>query len=463
MSDLEKHELDQLFQQGVEQYDFAFNKEAWEDMEQLLDKDKRRRILLWVLLGGLLLVVSIGGYLAFGGSLFQQAVKDLSPKIGLSEQTVNPSDPTQGADTKAVDPDQLNRSDLPIQAENFEESTTTEPIDQKDGSNAQNRVDQAITNSSATSTTPAEADPSRPTDQQGDSKFTENQSLLNTTANDPTATLTDSTVQQPEQPSLNNETNQRQDGRSENQNVEIGQQEDTKRSEVFADPVDSKNISIAFDSEDPAFPASDPVPQDNRRKKPTEFTIGLRAGLEMVSAGTDDFGEFSYHFGLDTEYRFARNWSLGLGGHISRKIYQAQMEDYKAPMGFWTRGIAADNTEAACTILEIPLSASYYFNGYQRNGFYAKGGMTTYFMLREEYLYNYNNPEPDLRKQWREQNGSRHYFALLHFATGFQQRIGRSYSIQYEPYLQVPLSGVGHGDVKLFTIGTAIRFNFGFD
>ncbi|MEO1437460.1 MAG: outer membrane beta-barrel protein [Bacteroidota bacterium] len=478
MSDLEKHELDHLFQQGVEQYDFAFNEKAWEDMEQLLDQDKRRRILFWVLLGGLLLVVSIGSYLAFGNGWLQETIQQQKSTIGLNDNnptTIPPSKLLDPSDLNSIPPSETNPKTPETPTYEGISIDETSPTD-SESENSSIRPSSMTSNLPTKPTGNADQLSQRSTNSPG-SSFSNNQRnqksapenldlQSNRTADfsilQPAASLTDSMEQLSDAAFSNNTSNQREEISSEQPEMEIGRQLDAGKSEYLAIPVSKKDIEVVFNQADPELKTSDPVPSKNPTRSKTEITVGLAAGLEMVSAGTDDFGQFSYRFGLDTEYRFARTWSVGLGGHISRKIYEAQANDYKAPTGFWTRGVAAESTEAACTILEIPISATYYFNGFQRHSFYAKGGMTSYFMLREEYQYSYENPEPDLIKRWIGRNANQHYFALLHFATGFQQRLGRSYVIQYEPYVQIPVSGVGHGNVKLFTIGTTVRFNFGF-
>ncbi|RMG82685.1 MAG: hypothetical protein D6714_10985, partial [Bacteroidetes bacterium] len=59
MSDYPSNELDKLFREGSEKYDFQYNPKAWEQMETLLDKaDRRRRLLIWWLSGvGLFILI----------------------------------------------------------------------------------------------------------------------------------------------------------------------------------------------------------------------------------------------------------------------------------------------------------------------------------------------------------------------------------------------------------------------
>ena len=60
MLDSSPEDLDKLFQIGSEQHDFEYNEVAWEQMEQLLDKKKKKRSFIWFFTGLLSLITVVG-------------------------------------------------------------------------------------------------------------------------------------------------------------------------------------------------------------------------------------------------------------------------------------------------------------------------------------------------------------------------------------------------------------------
>ena len=62
MDDFNKQQLDALFQEGAERYDFTYREDAWASMDEMLDKqDKQRkyRFIGWWLVVGLAALTGI--------------------------------------------------------------------------------------------------------------------------------------------------------------------------------------------------------------------------------------------------------------------------------------------------------------------------------------------------------------------------------------------------------------------
>ena len=57
-------------------------------------------------------------------------------------------------------------------------------------------------------------------------------------------------------------------------------------------------------------------------------------------------------------------------------------------------------------------------------------------------------------------NGNRHLFSILNVSAGYERKISKTLHIQAEPYLNLPLSGVGEGKVKLHSAGLRAGINY---
>lgn len=137
--------------------------------------------------------------------------------------------------------------------------------------------------------------------------------------------------------------------------------------------------------------------------------------------------------------------------------YVAGKGEYMPPYGFWTRRIAPESTRGLCNMLEIPVLLKYYPGGYSGKGFFVSAGASSYVFLMEEYWYEYAAEDPDLIRWWQTGKDQAHWFAFGQLAAGYQASLSKRWALQVEPYLQIPFSGVGHGQVEIYSLGINAR------
>jgi hypothetical protein len=79
-------------------------------------------------------------------------------------------------------------------------------------------------------------------------------------------------------------------------------------------------------------------------------------------------------------------------------------------------------------------------------------------MKKETYTYEYKYPgAPPIYYTHTEKNKYKHYFSVFSLSGGYQRRINKTFSVMAEPYIKIPLAGVGYGKVKL--AGAGILFS----
>jgi hypothetical protein len=65
------------------------------------------------------------------------------------------------------------------------------------------------------------------------------------------------------------------------------------------------------------------------------------------------------------------------------------------------------------------------------------------------YYYKYTPTSLTITKKWTIRDQNNHYFSILTISAGYQRKIGNHISLTDEPYIKLPLIGVGFGKVKL--------------
>ena len=75
-------------------------------------------------------------------------------------------------------------------------------------------------------------------------------------------------------------------------------------------------------------------------------------------------------------------------------------------------------------------------------------------MKRETYNYISKFPSGQTtNKQVTYNNKNKHYFSVLTLSGGYQRNLGKSVSIAAEPYVKIPVDGLGFGKMKLNSAG----------
>ncbi len=81
--------------------------------------------------------------------------------------------------------------------------------------------------------------------------------------------------------------------------------------------------------------------------------------------------------------------------------------------------------------------------------------MSSYVMKREtyDYYYKYSPSGPTVNHTRTIYNTNNHYFSVLTLSGGYQRNINKVFSLTAEPYVKLPLGGVGYGKVHLNSTG----------
>jgi hypothetical protein len=111
-----------------------------------------------------------------------------------------------------------------------------------------------------------------------------------------------------------------------------------------------------------------------------------------------------------------------------------------------------NSLEGTSTLIEIPVSVKYNFSK-KKNTLYAKAGVSSYIMTKESNKY-----QAVLSGQQQEVNSAYNnthcYLASdVRLAVGYQHVLNKKLNIRVEPYIQIPLKGIGIGTLPVTSTG----------
>ncbi|MDQ1087781.1 hypothetical protein [Siphonobacter sp. SORGH_AS_1065] len=163
-----------------------------------------------------------------------------------------------------------------------------------------------------------------------------------------------------------------------------------------------------------------------------------------------------YNTGLQLEYRFAPRWRASAGVIYSLKNYSASSYDYRPYQGYWATYKRPDVIDAACRMLDVPLTITYDAWKWKQNQFFVSLGSTSYLMLKEDYYYQYPTYTYELEKK----RTGNHWLATANISLGLERPILPRLLVRIEPFVKTPLGGVGFGKVRLRSSGVFFSLRY---
>lgn len=450
-------DFDNKIKEAADHHHPAYDEKAWGKMEKLLDKhlpeekDDRRRIIFFLLLFLLLgsstwLIVSK----PWQENKQESGIVQSSPMKGATERstttTANQNSGIPGGHHSteiSIDATPENKNDVSSSSNQISKETIPFAINKNDNSgvvriNLQKKklvtkANTSIVNEETTNNSIAET----------------KQSVKLTPQKVNKAAVTTENVAGiiPEASVTNND---------QQKNYKNGS---TPVAVVKQDSILTATTKTSTNKEEEITPAKKITTPKNKKQHAFFFTIST--GPDVSFSGSDKLGTTKLLAGAGLGFTFKDRLTVKTGFYTGRKIYSASPGEYHPPANFWTYYPYLQKVDADCKVFEIPVSLSYNFGTSAKQNWFASTGLSSYLMKKEVYNYYYKQTAAGqtMNRKWTVDNENKHYFSVLTLSGGYQRNIGKNIFVSAEPYIKLPLSGVGYGKVKLNSGG--ILFSIG--
>ncbi len=453
-------EFDNKIREAADHHHPAYDENAWARMEKLLNKhlpqenDGRRRIIFFLLL---FLLLGGGSVWLFSSKPWNRNKQVTATKTGIQKSTGEPSTPvSSNTQDPHADNNKLNKEEVAGINVPGNSKTTTEPLPPDQTTVLLNSVNKKDRQTNMLVTTGVSNKNKKIKTDQPALSFNNNPGPADKNIKKDRldqgqvdAATTNSTVAT----IIPGQKNNKKDV-VEDKNLTIT----TNTKPVVNDPSGKENTN----KDNTSLVQNSPVKKaKDKNKKTNTFFFTLSAGPDISATGGDQLGKAKLLTGAGLGYTFKDRLTIRSGFYSGRKIYTSSPGSYHPPAAFWSYYPNLQKVDADCRVYEIPLSLSYNFSHSSKQQLFASAGISSLLMKSEayDYYYKYTASGPTVTRKYTIKDQNKHYFSILTLSGGYQKNIGKSLSVTVEPYLKLPLSGIGFGNVKLNSGG--ILFSVG--
>ncbi len=439
--------MDDIIRNAAEKHHPVYNDKAWERMEIKLDKhlpqktDRRRPVfflLLFLLLGGGAFFASIY-FTGSKNSMSTGATQrngDKQPATGtISQKTLPATDHIESVAgnnvTKEIAGDPMNGVTNTRRQEN-NNSRNTEESGKKKRSAGGNKAKSKMNITAADAVDESE--------KAGKLKTENNDPVKGNTVDKMNIAITAAV---PENKGNENVTSTPESPEKE-KDITDEQKKDTVK---VNEDIQKKEVTLTEKKPSPA-----PEKKKSDKSFASNFGITFSAGPDLSFIQLDQLGDVTLSYGAGLSYSFAKRFTARAGFYFAKKIYSAEPDEYHMPGGITYPNLTG--VDADCRVYEIPVSLSYNFIQKKNHIGFAGIGISSLLMKNERYDYNYKTPSGYTYKYSTEvSNENQHYFSVLTLSGGYQYQLNKWVSLQAEPYVKLPLSGIGLGKIDLSSAG----------
>ena len=193
-------------------------------------------------------------------------------------------------------------------------------------------------------------------------------------------------------------------------------------------------------------------PLAKKPKKESKIFFLLSGGVD-ISAVKWNPGKPEAVYGVGAGYKISDRVAVRTGFYAARKVYTAKAGEYTgAALNYYPNLKSVDGD---CLVYEIPVIVDYSFNSSKNHSWFIGAGLSSLLMKRETYNYYYkpNYSQTYIYKERTITNQNKHYFSVADISGGYTLQLDKKLSLRAEPYLRIPLTGIGNGSVKLNSAG----------
>ncbi len=196
------------------------------------------------------------------------------------------------------------------------------------------------------------------------------------------------------------------------------------------------------------------IPNQNKKG----VYVGVITGLDFSKVESTSFDNSGFDAGLLLGFRINQALSFETGIAWNNKNYLSDGKSFNTNgvRSTMPAGMVINNLESNSSLIEIPLKARFDFIRKKQSNIFLTGGVSAYIMTKEKNQYNVtmNGTAEKVSGVYKKNNYG--LPAVAGFSAGYEYNFYKSLNIRIEPFLKIPLQGMGVGKLPVTSAGLQI-------
>ncbi|MEO6547137.1 MAG: outer membrane beta-barrel protein [Ferruginibacter sp.] len=184
--------------------------------------------------------------------------------------------------------------------------------------------------------------------------------------------------------------------------------------------------------------------------------IGLMVGADVSKVESMPFSYTGMNAGIIAGLYINPKLSFETGIGRSRKYYNSEGKSFSMVKVASTmpRVSTINDLEGESSLIEIPLKLKYNLVNKTKSTFFVSAGISSYIVTHEKNKYKVTLLNGNHEKMTGIYDKSSYSLpAVVNFSIGYEHRLTRHLQIRAEPFLKIPIKGMGVGKLPITSSG----------
>ena len=204
------------------------------------------------------------------------------------------------------------------------------------------------------------------------------------------------------------------------------------------------------------------IPVKTKSAKEKRFYAAFLLGPDISTVKFSEIKAAGHSIGITVGFKLTKRISVETGAFLDQKKYVAEGEYFKAEKLYLPDHSKLLNVSGYCNMIEIPLNIRYNIATNNNYNLFALAGLSSYLVQREEYDYQYSRYNNIYSSNKSYSKSSNELFNVINLGAGFEKRVGKLTALRIEPYVKLPVKGMGVGDMRLSSAGILVGVRYPF-
>jgi hypothetical protein len=194
------------------------------------------------------------------------------------------------------------------------------------------------------------------------------------------------------------------------------------------------------------------------KKRTGSLYAGVVGNVDISSVKLQSLSRPGTGAGLLIGYQLTKRLSIESGVYTQKKYYYTDGKYYNPETPYTAPTYKLLNVDGNCSMFEVPFNVKYDFKTSGKSRWFTALGMSSYFMKKENYTYTSESWGRVSQKDYSYNNSSNAWLSVINISSGYQRQLGKSGTFRVEPYLKIPVKGVGWGRLPLQSAGVSVGY-----